>query len=151
MKRLAFVFAACATGCPQEPGPPPSCEPVTTEFVVEGIRAQELDWGEPCVPLFVGDMFRWTQHGSCPERLTGKDAPEFISDVAPFCRASLGPVVCSDVEADAQVDPKALITYGNTVDSDLIVEWYQVDDSGEVVECTQHFDVKWVSVTRGVQ
>ncbi len=151
MRRLACVVALSLTGCPRESkGPPPSCQAETTEFLVVGIREQEADWGEPCVPLFVGDTFRWTRHGSCPERFTGKDVPEFISEVAPFCSNPLGPVVCTDAEADVQVDQGTRITYTITIQElDLIVEWYEVTDTGEVVECTQQFDVEQVSFTRG--
>lgn len=150
MRRLMFVLVACLTGCEQEATPPPSCESLTTEFVVVAVRPQESNWGEPCVPLFVGDTFQWTRHGSCPERFTGKDAPEFIRKVAPFCSESQGPVVCLDVEANDQVDGGTRITYTNTVQElDLVVEWHQVTNSGEVIECTQQFDVEVVSETFG--
>ena len=145
VRRLACGLAACLTGCEQEPGPPLSCEPVTSEFAVVGVRAQQPGWGEPCVPLFVGDTFRWTRHGSCPDRFAGKDAPEFIRNVAPVCVEPLGPVVCTDVAADAEVDRGTRIAFTLTIQElDLIVEWYQVTDSGEVIECTQQFDVGFV-------
>lgn len=143
MKRLACVLAMFATGCPQEPGPPPSCEPVTSEFVVVAARPQEPTWGAPCVPLFEGDSFQWTQHGTCPQNLSAEDVPMFVSVVAPECTQSQGgPIVCVSTDADAGADARVLV--GNTVEGDLYIEWREITDSGDVVECIQQFDVRFV-------
>lgn len=144
MRRLAFVLAACATGCPQEPEPPPpSCDPVTSEFLVVALRPQEPNWGKPCVPLFEGDSFQWTQHGTCPQNLSSEDVPMFVAIVAPECKQSQGgPVVCTSGETDAGAPTRILV--GNAVGGDLYIEWRETTDSGEIVECIQQFDVEFV-------
>lgn len=46
------------------------------------------------------------------------------------------------MSADAGADARVLV--GNTVEGDLYIEWREITDSGDVVECIQQFDVRFV-------